>query len=69
MTTPTNSLETCSVVLTETGKTVRADILKRSDKSIRVALQGTDIVLNLNRTDTRRPYVGARHGLEFTTLG
>lgn len=67
--TQTNSLETCSVVLTESGKTVTADVLKRSDKMIRVALQGTDIVLNLNRTDTRRPYVGSRHGLEFTTRG
>lgn len=64
-----NSLETCSVVLTETGKTVKADILKRSDKAIRVALQGTDIVLNMTRVDTRKPYVGTRHGLEFTTIG
>lgn len=67
--TQTKSLETCSVVLTESGKTVTADILKKSDKVIRVALQGTDIVLNLSRTDTRRPYVGERHGLEFTTSG
>ena len=66
---PTNSLETCSVVSTETGKAVQADILKRSDKAIRVALRGTDIVINLTRTDTRRPYVGSRHGLEFTTRG
>lgn len=64
-----SSLETCSVVSTETGKSVEADILKRSDKAIRVALRGTDIVLNMSRTDTRRPYVGSRHGLEFTTFG
>lgn len=64
-----SSLETCSVVSTATDKTVTADILKRSDKSIRVALRGTDIVLNLTRTDVRRPYVGTRHGLEFTTFG
>lgn len=63
------SLETCSVKSTETGKVVKADILKKSEKSIRVALQGTDIVLNMSRADVRRPYVGSMHGLEFTTLG
>lgn len=63
-----NSLETCSVSC-ENGKSHKADILKKSDKSIRVALQGTSIVMNLNRTDTRRPYVGNLHGLEFTTNG
>ena len=63
------SLETCSVVSTESGRTVKADILKKSDKAIRVALQGSDIVLNMSRTDTRKPYVGSRHGLEFTTNG
>lgn len=67
--TQTNSLETCSVVSTETGKTVTADVLKRSDKSIRVALHGSNITLNLSRTDIRRPYVGHLHGLEFTTNG
>lgn len=66
---PKNSLETCSVVSTETNKSIQADILKKSDKSIRVALRGTDIVLNLTRVDTRRPYVGSRHGMEFTTYG
>jgi len=66
---PTSSLETCSVVSTEGGKSVKADILKKSDKSIRVAFHGSNIVLNLNRTDTRRPYVGNLHGMEFTTGG
>lgn len=66
---PTSSLETCSVSCSETGKSQKADVLKKSDKSIRVALQGTNIVMNLNRTDLKRPYVGNLHGLEFTTFG
>jgi hypothetical protein len=65
----TGNLTTCSVNCSETGKTVSADILKKSDKVIRVALHNTDIVLNLTRSDTRRPYVGSRSGLEFTTNG
>jgi hypothetical protein len=64
-----NSLETCSVVSTNNGKSHTADILKRSDKSLRVAFQGTDIILTLMRDDVRRPYVGNRAGLEFTTYG
>lgn len=64
-----SSLETCSVVSTEGGKSVKADILKRSDKSLRVAFQGSNIVLNMSRTDLRRPYVGSLHGMEFTTNG
>jgi len=67
--TPKKSLATCSVNSTDTGKATEADILSRSDKSIRVALTGTDIVLTLTRTDTRRPYVGRLHGMEFTTNG
>lgn len=64
-----SSLATCSVSSAESGKTVKADILKKSDKSIRVAFQGSNIVLTLTRTDTRRPYVGNLHGMEFITNG
>lgn len=64
-----SSLETCSVVSTESGKAVKADVLKKSDKSIRVAFHGSNIAINMTRTDTRRPYVGSLHGMEFTTNG
>lgn len=66
---PDSSLETCSIRSTDSGKEVKADILKRTDKSLRVALQGTDIVLNLTRTDVTRPYVGWRNGIEFISKG
>ena len=62
-------METCSVTSTNTNKTVKADILKRSDKSIRVVLHGTNIAFSMLRTDTRRPYVGYLNGMEFTTNG
>lgn len=65
----TTHLKTCLISCLETGKSVKADILSQSDKSIRVALQGTDIVLNMSRSDTRKPYVGSRLGMEFTTNG
>lgn len=64
-----SSLETCLISCSETQKSQKADILKKTDKMIRVAIQGTSITFNLTRSDTRRPYVGSLHGLEFTTNG
>jgi hypothetical protein len=63
------ALTTCLVSSTDTGKTMKADILQRSDKSLRVALQGTNVVLTLTRNDVNRPYVGNRAGMEFTSNG
>lgn len=62
-------MEQVKITSTETNKSVQADVLQRSDKSMRVALQGTTIVINLFRTDTRRPYVGHMNGREYTSAG
>ena len=35
------------------------------DKHIRVALAETTIIIDLHRTDLRRPYIGRLSGLEF----
>jgi len=62
-------VDTCKVINTNNGRTVIGDILQRSDKRIRVALQGTNMTLTMTRDDVRRPYVGNAAGLEFTTMG
>lgn len=62
-------MEQVNVTCTQTGKTLPADVLKRSDRSLRVAIVGTDITLNLNRQDARTPYTGHHAGLEFTSRG
>lgn len=59
----------CTVNCTDTGKDVKADILKRGDKELQVALHGTQFKLVLRRSDIRRPYVGNMSGMEFTTRG
>lgn len=64
-----SSLETCLVSCSENNKVSEAEVLKRSEKSIRVVLKGTNITMNMTRQDTRRPYVGTLHKLEFTTMG
>lgn len=61
--------ETCNVTCTDTDKTIKADVLKRSDKRLEVALHGTTTKLILSRTDLKRPYVGNMSGMEFTTRG
>lgn len=62
-------MDQITVTCSQTGKSVQADVLRRSDKSIRVVLVGTTLTINMSREDTRRPYVGHASGLEFTTAG
>lgn len=62
-------MDTCKVTNTNNGRTLEADVLQRSDKRLRVALQLTDITITMTRADTNRPYVGNAAGLEFTTMG
>ncbi len=65
----TAHLTTCLVNCEDTGKKMTADILQRSDKSLKVVIQGTNITINMNRTDTRKSYIGRSAGLEFSTMG
>lgn len=62
-------MDVCILTNTNNSKTAKADVLQRSDKRLRVVLQGTDTTITLTRDDTRRPYVGSMAGLEFTTNG
>lgn len=62
-------MEQITVTCTETGKSQKADVLNRSDKSIRCVFVGTTLTLNLSRTDVRRPFTARHGGLEFTSEG
>jgi hypothetical protein len=61
-------MDTCKVRNTNTGQTVTADILSKTDKSLRVVFKGTNIPITLTRTDVRKPYVGIMHKMEFTCV-
>lgn len=65
----TTRLPTCLVSSTTNSTKVQADILEKSDKRIKVALQGTNITLVMTRSDPRRHYVGSMAGVEFSTAG
>jgi hypothetical protein len=59
----------CTLYCVNTEKDSLADILSRSDKRMKVVINGTSITIVLMRKDIRRPYVGYEAGLEFETFG
>ena len=59
-------MDKIEITCTNNGKTKTADILFRSDKHLKVAIEGTQITIELFRTDVNRPYIGHKSGLEFT---
>lgn len=62
-------MKQCLVYCDSTKHDALADILEQNDKRIKVAFVGSDVTLVLTRTDTRFPYIGNEHGMEFETFG
>ena len=58
------NMDKVDVYCTDKDKTVSCDVLRKTDKHIRVILPG-DLPLNLDRNDVSKPYVGVMYGLEF----
>jgi len=59
-------MEQIQLTCSNNGKTKTADVLSRSDKFLKVVVEGTTMTIELTRTDLNRPYVGNKAGLEFT---
>ena len=59
------TLVTCS----NTGKIVLADILEKTDKTLKVALVGTNMTLQLKKSMEKPFYIGNCGNLEFTATG
>tara|TARA_Y100001949_G_C15753310_1_gene228826 strand:- start:197 stop:391 length:195 start_codon:yes stop_codon:yes gene_type:complete len=53
---------------TENGKTKTADVLSQSDKHLKVVVEGTQITIEMFRSDVNKPYIGHKSGLEFTWI-
>ena len=60
------NLEKISLLCTDNGKTKNADVLSKSDKYLKVVVEGTTMTIELSRSDLNKPYVGNKAGLEFT---
>ena len=59
-------MEQIILTCTDNGKTKTADILSKSDKYLKVVVEGTTMTIELSRSDLNKPYVGNKAGLEFT---
>ncbi len=58
-------MEKVEITCTNNGKTKMADVLSRNDKRIKVAVEGTQITIEMGREDVNKPYIGHTAGLEF----
>ena len=58
-------MEKIEITCTKNGKTKMADVMQQTDKYMKVALEGTQIVIELFREDLNTPYTGHTAGLEF----
>ena len=54
-----------TLVCTNNGITQPADIISETERHLKVVINGTDIVLELHREATNKPYVGHAVGLSF----
>jgi len=49
----------------DSGQTKSADVLSKTDKHIKVVVDGTNTSIELHRKDLNKPYIGRFAGLEF----
>ena len=61
-------MEKIIITCTNNGKTKEADVLNKTDKYLKVALPGTQIVIEMFRKDLNSEYTGHTAGLEFEWL-
>ena len=59
-------MDKIEITCTDNGKTKSADVLFRNDKHLKVAIEGTQITIEMHRLDVNKPYIGHTAGLEFT---
>ena len=59
-------MEQIEITCTNNGKTKQAEVLQQNDKYMKVALEGTQITIEMHRQDLNKPYIGHTAGLEFT---
>jgi|TARA_B100000214_G_C23410668_1_gene375835 hypothetical protein len=58
-------MKTIEIECTNNNMTKTVDVLQENDKYMKVAIQGTQITLELFREDVNMSYVGRKSGLEF----
>ena len=64
-----NKFNQVEIICTSNDKSVKADVLNKNDKMLKVAISNTNATLTLYRNDMRTCYIGNVNGLEFTSDG
>ena len=59
-------METTTIICSDNGKSKKADVLSKTDKYMKVVVEGTTMTIEMSRSDLNKPYVGNKAGLEFT---
>ena len=59
-------MDKIEIICTNNDKTKTADVLFRNDKHLKVAVEDTQIKIEMHRLDVNKPYIGHTAGLEFT---
>ncbi len=63
-------MELVKLTCTENNRTLDASVLKKSDRFLEVAVEGTDTKVTLTKQSVgERVYVGQMAGLEFISTG
>lgn len=63
-------IELVEITCTDNNKTLKASVMKKSDRFLEVAVEGTNTKVTLKKkTPVDRIYIGRMAGLEFTSTG
>ncbi len=63
-------MDRTTIICTDTENTLEADVLERSAMRMKVALDGSEIALELYKETPNSPiYIGHKYGMEFTSTG
>ena len=58
-------METVTIICTDNDRTKIAEVLSKTDKYMKVVIEGTTMTIELTRKDLNKPYIGNKAGLEF----
>ena len=63
-------MELVEITCTDNNKTLKASVMKRSDRFLEVVVEGTNTKVVLSKkTPVDKVYIGRMAGLEFTSTG
>ena len=62
-------MDRISIKNENSGKSMGADVLSKSDKKIRCVIDGMDVAMTFTRTDVRKPYICHMGGITLQTDG